>query len=245
VHAVIQIRLRGPHEHVTKSRAELMEAMKKLVACHSGVKPLSLQWMKRQRNSAGDVEEHFGFIDGTSNPELSKTKAGKRYSNQVNLGEILCGYPNLADKTGGYVTKPDFIKSLLDDGSFLAIRKLRQDIEALEAALKTAQAQAAAAGLALTREDFMAKMMGRWPGGHPKAGQPLATVLGKPTKDSNDFHFDGDKNGEVCPFHAHIRRANPRLRNPEPGSRPPRFVRRGMSYGPHLRASSTKRCSAG
>ncbi len=238
VHAVIQIRLRGPHEHVARSRAELMEAMQKLVASHPGVKPLSLQWMKRQRNSAGDIEEHFGFIDGTSNPELSKSKAGKRYSNHVNLGEILCGHPNLADKTGGYVTKPDFIKSLLDDGSFLAIRKLRQDIEALEQALKAAQAQAAAAGLALTREDFMAKMMGRWPGGHPKAGQPLATVFGKVTKESNDFHFDADKNGELCPFHAHIRRANPRLRNPEPGSRPPRFVRRGMSYGPHLRRSA-------
>ena len=151
--------------------------------------PLSLQWMKRQRNSAGDIEEHFGFIDGTSNPELSKSKAGKRYSNQVNLGEILCGYPNLADKTGGYVKAghdrrvgADFIQSLLHDGSFLAIRKLRQDIEALDEALNAAQAQAAAAGHALTREDFMAKMMGRWPGGHPKAGQPLATVLGQAYK---------------------------------------------------------------
>ena len=233
VHAVIQIRLRGPHEHAAESKAQLMAAMQKLVASHPGVTPLSLQWMKRQRNSAGDVEEHFGFIDGTSNPELSKSKAGKRYSNHVNLGEILCGYPNLADKTGGYVTAPDFIRSLLDDGSFLAIRKLRQDVEALDDALNAAQAQAAAAGQALTREDFMAKMMGRWPGGHPKAGQPLAAVLGRPTKDSNDFHFETDRDGEVCPFHAHIRRANPRIRNPEAGSRPPRFVRRGMSYGPH------------
>ena len=156
-----------------------------------GVTPLSLQWMRRQRNSAGDVEEHFGFIDGTSNPELSKSKAGRRYSNHVNLGEILCGYPNLADKVGDYAKRADqtdddvdadFIRSLLHDGSFLAMRKLRQDIEALDKALNAAQAQAADAGQALTREDFMAKMMGRWPGGHPKAGQPLAAVLGPPTK---------------------------------------------------------------
>lgn len=236
VHAVIQIRLRGPHEHThtPESKAQLMAAMKKLVASDPGVTPLSLQWMKRQRNSTGDVEEHFGFIDGTSDPQLSKSKAGKRYSNQVNLGEILCGYSNLADKTGGYVTAPDFIRSLLDDGSFLAVRKLRQDIEALEEALNAAQAQAAAAGQALTRQDFMAKMMGRWPGGHPKAGQPLAAVIGPASKESNDFHFETDKDGKLCPFHAHIRRANPRIRNPEAGSRPPRFVRRGMSYGRHL-----------
>jgi len=252
VHAVIQIRLRGPHQHATESKAKLMAAMKKLVAIDPGVTPLSLQWMKRQRNSARDVEEHFGFIDGTSDPQLSKSKAGRRYSNHVNLGEILCGYPNLADKVGDYAKRADktdgdvdadFIRSLLHDGSFLAIRKLRQDVEALEKALNAAQAQAADAGLALTREDFMAKMMGRWPGGHPKAGQPLAVVLDPPTKGSNDFHFETDPDGELCPFHAHIRRANPRIRNPEAGSRPPRFVRRGMSYGRHVRREHDGRTS--
>jgi Dyp-type peroxidase family len=237
VHAVIQVRLRGPHEHAERSKAQLMSAMQKLVASHPGVKPLSLQWMKRLRNSAGDVEEHFGFIDGTSNPVLKKSDAGERYSNHVHLGEVLCGYPNLSDNSGGYEHAPDFIRSLLNDGSFLALRKLRQDVEAFEETLNAAQEQAAAAGQALTREDFMAKMMGRWPGGHPKAGQPLAVVL-DPDPLSNDFHFDADKDGRLCPLHAHIRRANPRLRNPEAGSRPPRFIRRGMSYGPHVRRSS-------
>jgi Dyp-type peroxidase family len=252
VHAIIQIRRRGPHEHAAESKAHLMAEMKRLVASDPGVTPLSLQWMKRQRNSAGDVEEHFGFIDGTSNPQLNKSKAGKRYSNHVNLGEILCGYPNLADKIGDYAKLADktdgdvdaaFVQSLLHDGSFLAIRKLRQDVEALDEALIAAQAQAADAGQGLTREDFMAKMMGRWPGSHPKAGQPLAVVLEPPTKDSNDFHFETDKDGKLCPFHAHIRRANPRIRNPEAGSRPPRFVRRGMSYGPHVRREHDGRTS--
>jgi Dyp-type peroxidase family len=240
VHAVIQVRLRGPHEHTEKSKAQLMGAMQKMVASHPGVKPLSLQWMRRLRNPAGDVEEHFGFVDGTSNPVLKKSDAGERYSNHVHLGEILCGYPNLSDNTGGQEHAPDFIRSLLNDGSFLALRKLRQDVEALEETLSAAQEQAAIAGQALTREDFLAKMMGRWPGGHLKAGQPLAVVL-DPDPLSNDFHFDGDKDGRLCPFHAHIRRANPRVRNPEAGSRPPRFIRRGMSYGPHVRRSGDAR----
>ena len=160
-----------------------------------------------------------------------------RYPNHVNLGEILCGYPNLADNTAMYAHTPEFIRSLLQDGSFLAVRKLRQDVDELEQALSVAQADAAAAGLALTREEFMAKMMGRWPSGHPKAGQPLA-VVPNPGPESNDFHFEADKEGALCPFHAHIRRANPRVRNPEAGSRPPRFMRRGMSYGPPRQSAS-------
>ncbi len=231
VHAVVQVRLLSRSPDAAASKAQLMAALQKLIAGSKGVKPLSLQWMQRQRNKAGDVKEHFGFLDGTSNPVLKKSAAGARYSNQVNLGEILCGYPNMADKSGGHAEAPKLIQDLLQDGSFLAVRKLRQDIEALDAALYAAQAQAAAAGLKLTREDFMAKMMGRWPDGHPNAGQPLATVM-SPNPSSNDFHFDADKDGAVCPFHAHIRRVNPRDRNPEPGSRSPRFMRRGMSYGP-------------
>jgi Dyp-type peroxidase family len=231
VHAVVQVRLRSPKTNTAESKAQLMAAMRKLVADSPGVKPLSLQWMQRQRNAAGDIREHFGFLDGTSNPVLKKSEAGARYSNHVNLGEILCGYPNLADNSGQHEDAPDFIRSLLQDGSFLVLRKLRQDVEALDKTLNAAQAQAAAAGHALTREDFMAKMMGRWPDGHLKAGQPLAKVL-NPNPLSNDFHFEADKDGALCPFHAHIRRANPRIRNPEAGSRPPRFVRRGMSYGP-------------
>ena len=179
----------------------------------------------------GCVKEHFGFLDGASNPVLKKSEAGARYSNQVNLGEILCGYPNMADKSGEHAEAPKLIQDLLQDGSFLAVRKLRQDVEALDAALYAAQAQAATAGVKLTREDLMAKMMGRWPDGHPDAGQPLAEVV-RTEPPSNDFHFDADKAGAVCPFHAHIRRVNPRDRNPEPGSRSPRLVRRGMSYGP-------------
>ena len=144
-------------------------------------------------NRQGEVKEHFGFLDGTSNPVLKKSQAGVRYPNHVNLGEVLCGYPNLADKTARYADAPEFIRSLLQDGSFLAVRKLRQDVDALEQALSAAQTDAAAAGLSLTREDFMAKMMGRWPGDHPtKAGHPLA-VVPNPGPNSNDFHFETDK----------------------------------------------------
>lgn len=234
IHAVLQLRLCGapgnqPGSDRAQARETLMAAMKAAVAVDPGVKPLSIQWLHRKRNALGHTEEHFGFLDGDGQPVLTKAEAGPRYSsNQVHLGELLCGYPNLADKSDPFAELPDRARALLKDGSFMAVRKLRQDIEALESALVEAQSHPVASGQAMTREDFLAKMMGRWPGNHEKAGQPLAEVLGP---NSNDFHFNKDKQGARCPFHAHVRRANPRITEPEGGGRPPRIMRRGMSYG--------------
>jgi hypothetical protein len=53
--------------------SEVDDALQSLIDGSKGVKPLSLQWMQRQRNKKGDVE-HFGFLDGTSNPVLNKAR---------------------------------------------------------------------------------------------------------------------------------------------------------------------------
>jgi Dyp-type peroxidase family len=228
VHAALQVRLQARPGATVPPRAELMAVMERLVGVHPDIKPLSLQWMQRQRNSTGEFEEHFGFVDSNSDPVLSRSKAGNRFSNQIHLGELLCGYPNLADKKNPLADAPERVRILLQDGSFLVMRKLRQDVGALDQALNEAVAQTASSGHPLTRDELKAKMMGRWPGGSDKAGDPLADA--DPPR-SNNFHFNNDPQGALCPFHAHIRRANPRIINPAKGSRPPRIVRRGMSYG--------------
>ncbi|MCC2112498.1 MAG: hypothetical protein KDJ16_10735, partial [Hyphomicrobiales bacterium] len=98
VHAMVQVRRRatsdGTDEDTPAARMPLMEALKKLVAAHEGIVPLSLQWMHRLRNANKVVEEHFGFTEGNSEPVLQKAQTGRRYSNQIHLGELLCGYPN-------------------------------------------------------------------------------------------------------------------------------------------------------
>ena len=83
----------------------------------------------------------------------------------------------------------------------------------------------------LTADDMKAKLMGRYPDGR-------AAVDGV-TK-HNNFDYANDSAGEQCPFHAHIRRANPRMEPRANGARPnpkeeppiPRIMRRAMSYGP-------------
>ena len=235
VHAMVQVRRRATPESTDEdtptARAPLMEALRKLVAAHAGVVPLSLQWMHRLRNATNVVEEHFGYTEGNSEPVLTKAEAGRRYSNQIHLGELLCGYPNLADKSDFYGGAAEGLHTLLRDGSFLAVRKLRQDVQAFHTAIDNAVNAVSAQGAALGREDLMAKILGRWPADHAKSGQPLADVFGSNPL-SNDFHFDKDPKGTRCPLHAHIRRTNPRFVLPEAGARPPRIVRRGMSYGP-------------
>jgi Dyp-type peroxidase family len=242
VHVLLQLRLvSGPPQTTAEARTKLKAEMDRLVDVDPGVRPLSIQWMQRQRDPSGATQDHFGFADGSSNPVLRQSQAGTRFSNQVHLGEVLCGYPNLADKTAPFGDETNRVHTMLRDGSFLAVRKLRQDVEALEETLYRATWQAAdAAGPTdpvLTRETLLAKMMGRWPTGHPKAGQPLTQV---PPTDPllNDFNYDYDAQAEQCPFHAHIRRANPRVRitRADGGARPPRIVRRGMSYGPPARS---------
>jgi Dyp-type peroxidase family len=232
VHAVLQLRLNAADAKAAAqkpARERLYAEMQRLVRAHSGVVPLSIQWMSRL-DRFGAAVEHFGFADGKSNPVLKKSDAGRYYDeNQVQLGEVLCGYPNRVD----HVATPKDLTAreahaLMRDGSFLVVRKLRQDVEALESVLELATQPADAA---VSRHELLAKMMGRWPAdAGPDAGMPLAKVI-NPAKE-NDFTFDADPQGARCPLHAHIRRTNPRNNRPEAMSRPPRIVRRGMSYGP-------------
>lgn len=241
VHAVLQLRLLSTgSQTAADARQRLMAEMNRLVDVDPGVRPLSIQWMQRQRDRFDNMQDHFGFADGSSNPVLRESQAGTAYSNQVHLGEILCGYPNLADKTAPLSDETNRVHAMLRDGSFMALRKLRQDVEQLEDVLSRATRQAAEAAAAdapaLTRETLMAKMMGRWPTGHSQAGQPLTTTP-PPGPQYNDFNYDDDAQAQLCPFHAHIRRANPRVRitPADAGVRPPRIVRRGMSYGPPVK----------
>lgn len=227
VHVVLQFRLQPADGAPAAPRQVLMDAMTALVDAQPGVVPLSLQWMQRLQDSTGNVIEHFGFQDGKTQPVFDKSEAGRRYPNRIRLGEVLCGYPNEVDLPQRREGQAGEVDDLMKDGSFLVIRKLRQDVEQFDGAIQAAVAQPQ--GPALSREDLMAKMLGRWPSGHPQAGDPLAVIV--PGDGPNDFNYQNDGQGALCPFHAHIRRANPRL-PPEPLTRPPRIMRRGMSYGP-------------
>ena len=242
VHAIVQIRAVGnaapgvddsnhPEYPLRKAILDLVtvEGQAGRVA-RTGVRLLSVQTMQRLYNDDGQTVEHFGFADGQAQPDLAATANAR---NRVQLGEVLLGYANEADPAPATTRNSAGRLDFLRNGTFMVVRKLRQDVRALREVVR--KAGDADATKILDPEVMLAKMMGRWRNGGSLVTYPTeAPALG--ALPDNDFDFDDDDEGTRCPFHSHIRRANPRtplnLPGEPPGRRRPRLVRRGMSYGP-------------
>lgn len=241
VHAVLQVRWANAEGAEGQAAADaatrgIQRALHGLLDGLAGVSPLSLQWMARML-VAGQVVEHFGFADGQSEARYDAPATPKSFRNQVHLGEVLIGYDNAADHAGDLPGQQGERARLMRNGSYQVVRKLRQHVGALRQAVEGAERQGIAG---LDRPLLLAKMMGRWPIGHADAGKPLLPV---PASDINDFNYQADPAGRLCPLAAHIRRSNPRsatvlaTHNQStlidlPGARPPRLVRRSLPYGP-------------
>ena len=244
VHAVLQLRrmrVTPSTQTTAEVRAALYAELKNLVDPITGVVPLSLQWLTRLHSNGGTgngILDHFGFLDGGSDPVLTKAQAGAIYPNHVHAGEALVGYPNAGDVDAPRMPQASApVHELLHNGSFLVVRKLRQDWAVLGQVLDDAQAPARG----LDHATLLAKMMGRWPEtGNATPGAPLAE-LPPARKNDNDFDFEDDPEGSRCPLHAHIRRANPRETPAPTGSRPPRLFRRSLSYGPRYDPAQASR----
>ena len=227
VHVVVQLRGNSRDVNVGK----LVTAFEKKMAS-TPANLLSVEPLIRHRTE-GKVQEHFGFFDGDSQPRLDAPKPGALYPNQIHVGEVLLGYENEADPAprplrGEAAERLEWLRN----GSYLVVRKLRQDVQALYDA---AEAAAPVAGADTSkRDDVLAMMMGR-----TFKGDPLAAPGA-----GNDFDYSGDADGSKCPFASHVRRSNPRISaataDEPPGRRTPRLIRRGMSYGPRYNHAEPK-----
>lgn len=223
VHIVVQLRVAVAADSdpaITDLQHPLNASVQSL-AEQPGVQVLSVQAMRRRPEPGTEISrEHFGFRDGFSQPKIGSAAAGTHWSDRVRTGEILLGFGN----ERGDGPQPAQTDRLLDHGTFLVVRKLRQDVSALDKWLKT-QVQALHAAdptIGLTEEQLKVRMMGRH-----LDGQPLVSAVGTSL---NDFDFKLDPQGRQCPLQSHVRRSNPR--NGSEARPLPRILRRGMSYGP-------------
>ena len=188
-----------------KEVAELAEQVEQTGGQLLSVEPL------RRKLIDGNVHEHFGFRDGLSQP---KPGAAQCDSNRVALGEVLLGHANDHDDSVAEQRDP-----LLLNSTFMVVRKLSQDVAAFEEFLDSQGGEKA-------REELAAKMVGR-----KTDGTPLTMQASEKYDFKNNFDYKDDPDGTKCPFHAHIRRTNPR--DGEDKSEPvPRIMRRGFAYGP-------------
>jgi Dyp-type peroxidase family len=169
------------------------------------------------KNEQGEHIEHFGFIDGISQPlfltrdiERAKSKTfhqkweESKWDSRAPLSLVLVKDPN-GDCEDSY-------------GSYLVCRKLEQDVKAfIDTEEYLADLAKDKSGLQLNGDVELgaALMMGRFRDGTPltmKGSELRRTELPDDTKagEFDDFNYDNDTQGLKCPFHTHVRKTNPR-----------------------------------
>ena len=185
-------------------------------------------------------KEHFGFVDGISQPRIAgyagdKTDKSSAATAAPGLaaGEFVLGYAN---EYGKLPSSPKMAGSrdLGRNGTYLVFRQLDQDVPGFWRNLL-----ARAGGNRSEAVRLAAKCVGRWPSGAPLVRSPTRD---DPSQgDVNDFGYaNEDPKGTACPFGAHIRRSNPRDALPATQeeslelARRHALVRRGRSYGEPL-----------
>jgi Dyp-type peroxidase family len=182
--------------------------------------------------------EHFGYADGFAQPAIEGSPAGNPPGGgavqpgggwrPIRTGEFILGYE---DEEGVLPSAPP-PDELSCNGSFLAYRKLHQNVAAFRATL------AHAAALYPRGEELLAaKVVGRWRDGTPLDLSPTGPnpqIAGDELR-NNAFAYSGDAGGR-CPVGSHIRRANPRDSLPFEGKlvNRHRLIRRGIPYGDPL-----------
>ncbi|MBD3273755.1 MAG: peroxidase [Candidatus Marinimicrobia bacterium] len=170
----------------------------------------------REHGDHGYPVEHFGYVDGLSQPlfyekdiQRAKKESGRGLWDQsAPLNLVVTSDPN-----GKYADSC---------GSYFVYRKLYQDVHKF---------QRLSEELAETLEsdyDFAgASIVGRFKDGTPLVKYKRPQRTGENASDTvpNNFTYDNDPDGRKCPFHAHIRKANPRgEKHDEPFTRLLRFL---------------------
>ena len=243
VHVVVQYRLATPTEPDQLMHSFLRGLADAVDADRDGLLLLSAEAMRSYGAADNVTREHFGFQDGFSQPTPQFTQGAgapqgvaaaapaAAFNDSVGAGELFLGHAGDRDRDGESGRFPGQPNALMDNGSFLVVRKIRQHVGRWQAMLaRAAQRQDANHNArpeherAAARARIAAMLMGRRHDG--------AVMVDPELGSTNNFNYQADPQGSRCPFQAHIRRANPRT----VGQKMPRILRRGMSYGPRWEA---------
>jgi Dyp-type peroxidase family len=213
--------------------------------------------VRRLETSPLGYTEHFGFVDGISQPAVEGLHAAASPADTLRAGELVLGYRNEYDR---YTSRPLLDRQMDPDGllpldeagsgsadlgrngTYLVLRQLEQHVRAFWDFVGQSAGPRRGSGEDTSGADgriaLAAKFVGRWPSGAPLARSPGRddTDLGR----TNEFGYaELDAAGERCPIGAHIRRANPRdALDPFTGAQASlaivkrhRILRRGRLYG--------------
>lgn len=183
------------HDHEGK----LQERLQRLYQEVNLFLSIQVQFGRMIRNENGDGIEHFGYVDGISQPLFleqdiarfnSKNKPPIQWDPSSNADEILLAWE---PKTEEQI------------GSYFVFRKLEQNVKGFkESEEKLAEI--------LRYEGESAEIIGAYAVGRFENGAPVVLSGSEHSEDplTNNFNYKDDTHGRKCPFHAHIRKVNPR-----------------------------------
>ncbi|KAK7442538.1 dye-decolorizing heme-containing peroxidase [Stygiomarasmius scandens] len=170
--------------------------------------------------------EHFGFLDGISNPTLKEFNPNPLPGpDPIDATVVLTGQNTSSSPP------PVFV-----NGSFLAFRYLFQLVPEFDQFLKENPING-------DSELLGARIVGRWKSGAPIDLTPQKDdpALGKDSQKNNNFFYAGElTKGDQsrCPYSAHTRKTNPRADFTEHGLTDAleqhRIMRRGIQFGPEV-----------
>jgi Dyp-type peroxidase family len=199
--------------------------------------------------------EHFGFLDGISQPgirgltpvsnPIRRPDQGLPGQDLLWPGEFVLGYPSQNPKDP---RKPGPIPPLAApwarNGSYMVFRRLEQMVPEFHRFVATQ-----AARLAIDPELLASRMVGRWRSGAPLVLAPRDdnAWLGADAKRNNDFAYAADPAQRRCPYAAHIRKVSPRDDSSEEKAAmlTRRIIRAGIPFGPEVMPGRAKRATAG
>ena len=228
IDALIVFAYGGMDGDIEKCTQLLDEQVKKVEYKVRGIaRVVSVQSGFALRNQHGHVIEHFGYADGVSNPQFLKSSTQSSAENGIEnydpaapVGLVIVQDP------GGQSANESF-------GSYFVYRKLQQNIKGFNDRVKSlAKALSDAGDKQIDCELAGGLVVGRFKDGTPVS---LQAKLGRNA--FNNFDYSDDTDGLRCPFHAHIRKTNPRGDThrasgvPMRSERSKRIARRGISYG--------------
>ncbi|MGE7369749.1 Dyp-type peroxidase [Neorhizobium sp. NPDC001467] len=219
LHAVILV-----GDMLADARDETLEQVCAWISAADGVSILARQDGLSQHNDNAEGIEHFGYVDGRSQPLflMEDVVAEERGTDGIANWNPLCPLKQVI------VPDPGAPDPTVHCGSYFIFRKLEQNVRLFKQSERDFASRLGIAG----DERAGAMLVGRFEDGTPVTMQ-FEDGVESPVP--NNFNYNSDGDGAKCPFAGHIRKTNPRgsggFGQPEERERTHIMARRGQTYG--------------
>jgi Dyp-type peroxidase family len=209
IHAMVTV----AHNYQSELLRELAEVCKEVEKFAA----VSVERGLTMRSSSGGSIDHFGFLDGVSQPLFFEKDV--RDEGLPEHWESGAG-PNLV------LVRDPLGTSDIDCGTYVVFRKLEQRVKRFK---QKERALARRLRLPADHSELAgALMIGRF-----RDGTPVVLADREKGHRQNDFSYALDRRGDRCPLFAHVRKMNPRGESVASFARElsHRIARRGITYG--------------